>query len=120
LTAYRSGAVIAGSSAGAMVLCEYYYDPVTAQVVNGLNLVERICILPHHNTFGKDWAPRLKKRLPDLIMFGIDEQTGTLNDASQENWRVYGKGKITLYHSGLVDKFGAGQEFDLKNAVREL
>ena len=45
---------------------------------------------------------------------GIDEQTGTLNDASQENWRVYGKGKITLYHSGLVDKFGAGQEFDLK------
>ncbi|NNL75677.1 MAG: type 1 glutamine amidotransferase-like domain-containing protein, partial [Desulfobacterales bacterium] len=48
LTAYRSGAVVAGSSAGAMVLCEYYYDPVTSKVVRGLNLVNRICILPHH------------------------------------------------------------------------
>ena len=37
LTAYLSGAVIAGSSAGAMVLCEYYYDPVSSQVVKGLN-----------------------------------------------------------------------------------
>ena len=36
LSAFRSGAVIAGSSAGAMVLCEYYYDPVSSQVAKGL------------------------------------------------------------------------------------
>ena len=52
LTAYLSGAVVAGSSAGAMVLCEYYYNPITAQVVKGLNLIERICILPHHARHG--------------------------------------------------------------------
>ena len=119
-TAYMSGAVVAGSSAGAMVLCEYYYYPTTAQVVKGLNLVERICILPHHNTFGKDWVPQLKKQLPDIILFGIDEETGALYNASQGNWRVYGKGKITLYHSGHVDKFGVEQEFDLKSGVRQL
>jgi len=114
LGAYLSGAVIAGSSAGAMVLCKHYYDPVSSQVVQGLNLLERICILPHHNTFGKDWAPGLKHRLPDIILFGIDEETGAISDTAQENWRVYGKGKITLYHRGQVDKFRSGQAFDLK------
>jgi cyanophycinase len=114
-TAYRSGAVIAGSSAGAMVLCEYYYDPVSSQVVKGLDLVERICILPHHNTFGQDWVPQLKKQLPDIFLFGIDEETGVLYNPSQGNWRVYGKGQITLYHSGHVDRFEAGQAFALAN-----
>ena len=115
--AYRSGVVVAGSSAGAMVLCEYYYDPVSSQAVKGLNLVERICILPHHNTFGKDWAPQLQKQLPDIILFGIDEETGALYIASSGNWRVYGKGKITVYYSRHVDKFEAGQEFALEIGV---
>ena len=112
--AYRSGVVVAGSSAGAMVLCEYYYDPVSSQALKGLNLVERMCILPHHNTFGQDWAPQLKKQLPDIILFGIDEQTGALYLASSGNWRVYGKGKITVYYGRHVDKFEAGQEFALE------
>ena len=115
--AYRSEVVVAGSSAGAMVLCEYYYDPVSSQAVKGLNLVERICILPHHNTFGKDWVPQLKKQLPDIILFGIDEETGALYIASSGNWRVYGKGKITVYYSRHVDKFEAGQEFALEIGV---
>ena len=119
LTAYLSGAVIAGSSAGAMVLCEYYYDPLSSQVVKGLNLVEHICILPHHNTYGKDWVPQLKKKLPDIVLVGIDEETGALKDASQKDWRVYGKGKITLYHGRHVDEFEAGQAFALEIGVSE-
>ena len=119
LTAYLSGAVIAGSSAGAMVLCEYYFDPVSSQVVKGLNLVKRICMLPHHNTYGKDWVPQLKTQLPDIVLVGIDEETGALKDASQKDWQVYGKGKITLYHSGHIDEFEAGQAFDLEIGVGE-
>jgi cyanophycinase len=114
LSAYKSGAVIAGSSAGAMVLCQYFFNPVSSQVVEGLNLVKRICVLPHHNTFGKDWFPLLKHKLPNIIFFGIDEQTGTLSDTAQENWRIYGKGNITRYHRGRVDKFRTGRAFDLK------
>ena len=117
LTAYRSRAVIAGSSAGAMVLCEYYYDPITSQVAKGLNLVKSTCILPHHNTFGKDWIPRLQNLPPNIILLGIDEETGVLNDASQNAWRVYGKGTIILYQNGQVDKFRALQEFVLKSAA---
>ena len=101
-----------------MVLCKYYYDPLSSRVVEGLNLVKHIFILPHHNTFGKDWFPLLKHQLPDIIFFGIDEETGTLTDIDQENWQVYGKGKITRYHRGRVDKFRAGQAFDLENPLR--
>jgi cyanophycinase len=117
LSAYASGAVIAGSSAGAMVLCEYYYDPVTSQVAKGLNLVKGTCILPHHNTFGKNWAAHLQKRLPNITLLGIEEETGVLNDASQNTWRVYGKGSITLYHNSRIDRIGKQQEFALKNTI---
>ena len=119
LTAYLTGAVIAGSSAGAMVLCEYYYDPFSSQVVKGLNLVERICMLPHHNTYGKNWVTQLKKQLPDIVLVGIDEETGVLKDASHQDWQVYGKGKITLYHSRHIDEFEAGQTFALEIGVGE-
>ena len=59
LEAYQNGAVVAGSSAGAMVMCEFYYDQNLGQVVDGLNLVPNSIVLPHHNTFGKSWASRL-------------------------------------------------------------
>src|SRR6266516_923419 len=32
LKAYEAGAIIAGSSAGAMVICQYYFDPARGQV----------------------------------------------------------------------------------------
>src|SRR5262245_40583019 len=59
LEAYRMGAVVAGSSAGAMVMCEFCYDPSRRQVVDGLDLVPNSIVLPHHNAFGNSWASRL-------------------------------------------------------------
>ena len=113
LSAYQTGAVIAGSSAGAMVLCDCYYDPSTSQVMDGLKLVNGMCVLPHHNTFGKDWAPLLRKNLPELVLVGIDEETGCINVDSQESWQVDGKGKVTLYYKNHIKKFGPQQEFIL-------
>src|SRR5437763_12301025 len=78
LQAYEAGAVLAGSSAGAMVLCEYYYDPGQSKVVEGLGLVPNACVFPHHNTFGKGWAKLMTVYLPDAVLLGIDEHTGML------------------------------------------
>jgi cyanophycinase len=113
MSAYQTGAVIAGSSAGAMVLCEYYYDPDSDSVVEGLDLIKGLCILPHHDTFGKNWAACLKKRLPDTALLGIDEETGLICRVSEGRGRVHGKGKITLYQDGLIDKIEPEQEFNL-------
>ncbi|HCI78176.1 MAG TPA: hypothetical protein DHW02_00630 [Ktedonobacter sp.] len=102
VSAYEHGAVIAGSSAGAMVMCQYYFDPGKSKVVEGLRLVPNACVLPHHNTFGKGWASRLSTLLPDATLIGIDEGTGMIDDStgSESEWHVYGKGVVTLYHNG--------------------
>ncbi len=113
LSAYQTGAVIAGSSAGAMVLCETYYDPGSSRVMEGLKLIDGICVLPHHNTFGKNWASRLSELLPKIVLLGIDEETGVICRVSEGIGRVNGKGKLTLYHNGLIEKIGSEQEFSL-------
>jgi len=113
LSAHQTGAVIAGSSAGAMVLCEYYYDPGSSRVMEGLKLIDGICVLPHHNTFGKNWEARLNKLLPNILLLGIDEETGVICNVSERMGRVHGKGEITLYHNGRINKIGPEQEFSL-------
>lgn len=113
LEAYRNGAVIAGSSAGAMVMCEHYYDPSRSKVERGLNLVPNALVLPHHNTFGKSWAGSLKQLVPGVTLLGIDERTGMLNDADGQ-WSVHGGGEVTLYRGGSTVSFERGGQFGLE------
>ena len=113
LNAHQAGAVVAGSSAGAMILCDTYYDPHAKKTYSGLGLIAGACILPHHDTFGQIWAPALSRQLPDAILVGIDEQSGMLNDGPRESWQVYGAGKVTLYRDDRRKQFAAGQPFDL-------
>lgn len=112
LNAHERGAVIAGSSAGAMVLCEHYYDPNEKKLLRGLNLIPNVCVLPHHNNFGKAWANQLEQLLPNATLIGIDEQTGILNDMDGA-WSVYGAGNVTLYHGGKINEYTRGETFSL-------
>ena len=111
LEAYASGAVIAGSSAGAMVICEFYYDPSRGQVIEGLNLIPNALVLPHHNTFGKSWASRLLE-LTQVTLVGIDEKTGMIDD-TPGSWTVYGAGSVTLYRNKEVEIYEAGKSFSV-------
>jgi len=113
LNAYQAGAVIAGSSAGAMVLCEFYYEPTTGKALQGLGLIPKICILPHHNTFGETWVSPLAKLLPGAVLVGIDEETGMLNDGPQGKWQVYGPGTVSLYKGNEKVCYRSGQPFGL-------
>ena len=115
LTAYEAGAVIAGSSAGAMVMCQYYFDPAHRKVVEGLGLVPNTCVLPHHNTFGKGWAAQMSTLLPNAVLLGIDERTGMLDDGpgdKKTSWRVYGQGAVTLYRHGQSMVYQTGTSFN--------
>lgn len=114
LDAHHSGAIIAGSSAGAMILCDYYYDPYEQKTFSGLKLIPEACILPHHDTFGKSWAPELLQRLAGVTLIGIDEQTGMINDGPADAWQVYGAGGVTVYTNGRQVHFATGKCVDLK------
>jgi len=109
LDAYQNGAVIAGSSAGAMVMCEHYFDPGRGKVEHGLNLVPNACVLPHFNTFGKNWAGKLKLLLPGVTLLGIDEFTGILSENGE--WIVSGGGAVTVYRDNQTDVYERKQQF---------
>jgi len=114
LQAYSNGAVIAGSSAGAMVMCQYYFDPGKRRIVEGLGLLLNTCVLPHHNTFGKGWAQQLTSLLPRVVLLGIDERTGMIDDSEEGRkigWCVYGQGAITLYRGGKPVVHQTGERF---------
>jgi cyanophycinase len=111
LEAYRDGAVIAGSSAGAMVMCEFYYDLNQGQVIEGLNLIPNSIVLPHHNTFGQSWASRLLE-IVQITLIGIDEQTGMVDDGAGI-WTVYGRGNVTLYQNRQVETYPSGKSFSV-------
>ena len=112
LTAYKEGAVLGGSSAGAMVMCGNYYDPYEGKVLEGLKLLPNSCVIPHHNSSGSSWAGRLAAQLPEDTLIGIDERTGLLNDSSG-NWAVYGVGSVTLYRDGQITVHGRGETFQI-------
>ena len=112
LAALQTGVVFAGSSAGAMVVCDFYFDPGASRIREGLNLLQGICILPHHDTFGQTWASRLAKLLPESILVGIDEETGVFCNLSGGRGQVRGKGRLTLYSGDQVHNYGPNQEFD--------
>jgi cyanophycinase len=113
MDAHRNGAVIAGSSAGAMVMCEFYYHHNEKKVYKGLNIVPNSLVLPHHNSFGKRWAPKLLKDIPNVTLIGIDEETGMIDDGEDGLWNVYGPGEVVLYRGGNVETYKSGESFSI-------
>ena len=113
LEAYRNGAVIAGSSAGAMVLCEHYFDPYEGKILRGLNLIPNACVIPHHGTGTHRWANDLLRQLPGVTLIGIAEQTGLVDDGNLSAWAVSGRGEVTVYRGEFVQRHGRGETFSL-------
>ncbi len=111
--ALADGAVVGGSSAGAMVLCGRYFDPGRGELLEGLGLLPGVCVLPHHNGFGARWAPRLLAEAPGMTLLGIDEATAVINDAPAGAWRVYGPGAVAVYRAGAVERYASGETFRL-------
>jgi cyanophycinase len=111
--ALNGDATVAGSSAGAMVMGSCFYDPVKQAVTKGLGILPETCIIPHFNTFGRQWIRRLQKELPLMTLIGIDEETGAIDDGPNRTWSVYGKGGVMLYRDHQIEEYGAGERFDL-------
>ena len=103
------GGVLAGSSAGAMVMGTAMLRPGEGRWVVGLGLVEGVAVLPHHE--GSDpasVAKGLKGTAPrGLAVLGIDARTCCAG--GRHDWRVMGVGKVTLYRDGGWQTFSAGE-----------
>lgn len=95
--AWRAGAVLAGSSAGAMVLGDSMVDPRGGALTLGLGLLERIAVLPHYDTWSEEKAHRtVQLATGHLRIAAIDERTALIRDPDG-TWCAAGAGNVTIF-----------------------
>jgi cyanophycinase len=100
LHAYRAGAVIAASGAGATVLCDPMVDPRGGAYTVGLGIVEHLAVFPYHGSAADHLRARSVELLPaDALLAGVDEHTALVRDDSGE-WEIVGSGAVTFYRRG--------------------
>ena len=101
VAAWRGGAALAGSSAGAMALCEWtlvrHHWPQhdTRRAIDALAIVPGCAVLPHFDAFGERWIPSAQEALGAATpLIGIDERAAALwRDGS---WTAFGSGAVTV------------------------
>jgi len=99
-TAWHEGAVVAGSSAGAMALCDPMVDPRGGAFTLGLGLLEQLAVIPHFASWSHDKTHRtVTLAAKGLALCGIEERTALIR-ASDGTWSVAGAGSVTVFCDG--------------------
>ena len=108
LASLEGGSVLAGSSAGAMVMGSMMRRPNSGGWVEALGVVPGVAVLPHHERRDQaETSQELQRSAPsDLTFLGIDARTGCLG--TPDNWRVVGFGRVTVYQGSEWQVFNAG------------
>jgi cyanophycinase len=98
--AWRDGAVLAGTAAGAMVLCDPMVDPRGGAFTVGLDLIENVAVVPHFDDWSEDKRRRTLQIAPSGVpVVGIEGRTALIRDA-EAGWRVAGAGGVHVFVDG--------------------
>jgi len=123
--AWRQGAALAGSSAGAMALCAHtlirasWPDRTNRRPVAALGVVPDIAVLPHFDTFGHRWIDSARRELPGVTLLGIDERTAVV--WREGEWLAAGPGAATIIKGATTARFTRGAKvIGLRSPVRML
>ena len=109
LDALERGAILAGSSAGAMVMGGRMRF---RQWRDALGIAPGVTVLPHHERSSKSQTSRevSVQTTEGLVVLGIDGATGCVSDG--DGWRVLGAGSVTVYGVGDWNVYRAGEYFE--------
>ena len=109
LNALERGAVLAGSSAGAMAMGSWMrfreWRPA-------LGIAKGVASLPHHERSDPNTASRdLQDGAPDdlSVVLGIDGRSGAIS--SPDGWTVLGAGGVTVYRKNGWERLTHGDVF---------
>jgi cyanophycinase len=113
VAAWQGGAVLAGSSAGAMAFGEWTLirsrmpGDAERQARAALRLVPGLAVLPHFADFGHRWLESARRALPEATLLGIDARSAAVWDAGK--WRVLGAGSVVVVRGSSRRTFASGE-----------
>jgi cyanophycinase len=95
--AWRSGAGLLGSSAGADVMCDPMVDLRGGAYTVGLGLVPGVSVIPRSNTWSKEKIHRTVSLAPaDVVVVELPERTAIVLDGA-DGWRQSGVGEVIVH-----------------------
>ena len=107
VAAWQGGAVIAGSGAGATVLCDPAVDPRGGAFTLGLGLVRQLAVVARADTWSEDKLHRTLQLTPAGVpLVEVDERTALVRDGDG-GWRSAGAGEVSVWVGGHQADLGA-------------
>lgn len=110
--AWRAGAALLGSGAGADVMCDPMVDQRGGAYTVGLGLVPGVAVIPRSDTWSKEKVHRTVALAPaDVVVVEVPERTAIVLDDGR-GWRRAGVGEV-IVHTGS----GVGSLADIPEPV---
>lgn len=118
LAAHARGAVVAGCSAGAMVLADRLAErrrwrlPFPLAWAKGLGLVAGVAVVPDYDAWPEPFAAVRALQAPrHTVVIGIDGATAAVG--RDGTWQVHGRGRVTVWRGRHRDRYRRGELFRL-------
>lgn len=100
--AWSTGAVLAGSSAAAMAMCDPMVDPRGGAFTLGLGLVEQLAVITEFDTWSHERVRRTFELAGDrLTVVGIARRTALVCDPDG-TWWTEGVGEVVVHRGGTT------------------
>ena len=112
LDVFAAGGVVAGCSAGAMVLAEYMLAwPQFKRTIPALGLAPGIAIIPHFDEV-PGWITSVVRMVPrGVTVVGVAGSTALVS--SEQSWTVCGRGSVTVFTGKHKQQYSEGENVPL-------
>ena len=114
--AHERGAVLAGCSAGAMILAGRHWGTARRRLFwplrwhDGLGLFAGASVVPHYDAFPEAFAALVVLQAPrGAAVLGIDEETAVVG--RDGSWQVHGRSRVTVWRGRHRERYRAGDTF---------
>ncbi len=95
--AWRGGATVVGSDAGAQILCDPMVDDRGGAFTVGLGLIERVAVISRYESWSADALARMRQMTnEDLAVIGIDTATAAVR-SPRGDWTTEGAGRVEVH-----------------------
>jgi cyanophycinase len=116
--AHARGAIVAGCSAGAMVLADRQFDfrfrgrpiPWPLRWRHSLGFIPGVAVIPHYDAWPEPLSALVALQAPrGSTVIGIDEDTAVVG--RDGSFQVHGRGRVTIWRGRHRERFKAGEVY---------